>query len=57
MSHRVCCGHRRFQRPALHDDDCDFRERFDEFVIYVAFAILALVAATWIRVTIRRLYL
>ena len=31
-------------------------ERFDTVAIYIVLAILALVAATWIGVTIRRLY-
>jgi hypothetical protein len=39
-----------------HEGERRFRERFDEIPIYVVFAILALMAATWIGVTIRRLY-
>jgi hypothetical protein len=40
----------------MDDDDSNFRERFDKAAIYIALMILALVAATWIGATIRRLY-
>jgi hypothetical protein len=38
------------------DDDHNFRERFDTAATYIVLAILALASATWIGVTIRRLY-
>lgn len=37
-------------------DDRDFRERFDVIATYLGLTVLALVAGTWIGVTIRRLY-
>jgi hypothetical protein len=38
------------------DDDSNFRERFDMLATYIELAILGLASATWIGLTIRRLY-
>ena len=40
----------------MDDDDNSFRERFDTLATYVVLAIFALASATWIGLTIRRLY-
>jgi hypothetical protein len=40
----------------MDDHDSNFRERFDTLATYVVLAILGLASATWIGVTIRRLY-
>jgi hypothetical protein len=40
----------------MNDHDTNFRERFDTLATYVVLAIVALASATWIGLTIRRLY-
>jgi hypothetical protein len=38
------------------NDHSNFRERFDMLATYAVLAILALASATWLGLTIRRLY-
>jgi hypothetical protein len=40
----------------MNDHDSNLRERFDTPATYVVLATVALALATWIGVTIRRLY-